>query len=72
MRNVDARIDQVVTTGKVTLDDTEYDVESNTYIVGDDDEVIVIDPANDAEAVLKVVDGRGAGCRRRTARRAAR
>jgi glyoxylase-like metal-dependent hydrolase (beta-lactamase superfamily II) len=55
---VSARIEQVVTSGKCTLDDDEYDVETNTYIVGDDDEVIVIDPANDAEAILKAVDGR--------------
>jgi glyoxylase-like metal-dependent hydrolase (beta-lactamase superfamily II) len=55
---VDARIEQVVTSGKVTLDDTEYDVESNTYIVGDDDEVIVIDPAFDADAILKEVGER--------------
>ncbi|WP_433327596.1 MBL fold metallo-hydrolase [Spirillospora sp. CA-294931] len=55
---MDARIEQVVTTGKFTLDDTEYDVENNTYIVGDDDEVIVIDPAYDAETILKKVDGR--------------
>jgi glyoxylase-like metal-dependent hydrolase (beta-lactamase superfamily II) len=55
---VDARIEQVVTSGTVTLDDTEYDVESNTYIVGDDDEVIVIDPAYDAEAILKEVGER--------------
>jgi glyoxylase-like metal-dependent hydrolase (beta-lactamase superfamily II) len=33
---VDARIDKVVTSGKVTVDDTEYDIEANTYIVGDD------------------------------------
>jgi glyoxylase-like metal-dependent hydrolase (beta-lactamase superfamily II) len=55
---VSARIEQVVTSGKCTLDDDEYEVETNTYIVGDDDEVIVIDPANDAEAILKAVDGR--------------
>ncbi|MFD0683144.1 MBL fold metallo-hydrolase [Actinomadura fibrosa] len=55
---MDARIEQVVTSGKLTLDDTEYDVESNTYIVGDDDEVIVIDPAYDAEAILKEVGER--------------
>ncbi|RFS84882.1 MBL fold metallo-hydrolase [Actinomadura spongiicola] len=55
---MDARIEQVVTSGTLTLDDTEYDVENNTYIVGDDDEVIVIDPANDAEAVLKEVGDR--------------
>lgn len=55
---MDARIEQVVTSGQVTLDDTEYEVETNTYIVGDDDEVIVIDPANDAEAILKEVGDR--------------
>ncbi|MFC6934290.1 MBL fold metallo-hydrolase [Actinomadura yumaensis] len=55
---MDARIEQVVTTGKLTLDDTEHDVENNTYIVGDDDEVIVIDPAYDAEAILKEVGDR--------------
>jgi glyoxylase-like metal-dependent hydrolase (beta-lactamase superfamily II) len=55
---VDARIDKVVTSGKVTVDDTEYDIESNTYLVGDDDAVIVIDPANDAEAILKEIGER--------------
>lgn len=55
---MDARIDKVVTSGKVTVDDTEYDIESNTYIVGDDDAVIVIDPANDAEAILKEIGER--------------
>ena len=55
---MDARIEQVVTSGKVSLEDDDYEVETNTYIVGDDDEVIVIDPANDAEAILKVVDER--------------
>jgi glyoxylase-like metal-dependent hydrolase (beta-lactamase superfamily II) len=55
---VSARIEQLVTSGTCVLDDDEYEVETNTYVVGDDDGVIVIDPANDAEAVLKVVDGR--------------
>jgi glyoxylase-like metal-dependent hydrolase (beta-lactamase superfamily II) len=55
---VDARIDKVVTSGKVTVDDTEYDVESNTYIVGDDESVIVIDPAHEAEAILDAIGER--------------
>jgi glyoxylase-like metal-dependent hydrolase (beta-lactamase superfamily II) len=55
---VDARIDKVVTSGKVTVDDTEYEIESNTYIVGDDDAVIVIDPAHDAEPILEAVGER--------------
>ena len=55
---MDARIDKVVTSGKVTVDDTEHDIESNTYIVGDDDAVIVIDPAYEAEAILKKIGER--------------
>ncbi|QFG24981.1 MBL fold metallo-hydrolase [Actinomadura sp. WMMB 499] len=55
---MDARIEQVVTSGKLTLDDTEYDVENNTYVIGDDEEVIVIDPAFDAEAILEKVGER--------------
>ncbi|TYK49139.1 MBL fold metallo-hydrolase [Actinomadura decatromicini] len=55
---MEARIEQVVTSGTLSLDDTDHDVENNTYIVGDDDEVIVIDPANDAEAILKEVGDR--------------
>jgi glyoxylase-like metal-dependent hydrolase (beta-lactamase superfamily II) len=55
---VDTPIELVVTSGTVTLDDTEHDVENNTYIVGGDDEVIVIDPAFDAEAILKKVGER--------------
>ncbi|MFG2005889.1 MBL fold metallo-hydrolase [Spirillospora sp. NPDC048911] len=55
---MDARIETVVTSGKTTPDDTEYDVENNTYIVGDDDGVIVIDPGFDSEAILKQVGDR--------------
>lgn len=53
-----ARIEQIVTSGPVTVDDEVFTTEVNTWIVGDDEAVIVIDPANDAEAVLKAVDGR--------------
>src|SRR5580658_2572712 len=55
---MDARIDQVVTTGEVTVDDTTHQMENNTYVLGDDDEVIVIDPGHNAAAVLDVVGER--------------
>lgn len=55
---VDARIEQVMSKGKCTLDDIEYEIESNTYIVGDDESVIVIDPAHDSDAILKAVGDR--------------
>jgi glyoxylase-like metal-dependent hydrolase (beta-lactamase superfamily II) len=55
---MDARIDQVVTSGEITEDDTTYTMETNTWVIGDDDEVIVIDPGHDAAAILEVVDER--------------
>jgi glyoxylase-like metal-dependent hydrolase (beta-lactamase superfamily II) len=55
---MDARIDQVVTSGEITEDDTKYEMTNNTWVIGDDDEVIVIDPGHDAAAVLEVVNER--------------
>jgi glyoxylase-like metal-dependent hydrolase (beta-lactamase superfamily II) len=55
---MDARIDQVVTSGEVTVDGTVHEMENNTYVLGDDDEVIVIDPGHDAAAVLEVIGER--------------
>jgi glyoxylase-like metal-dependent hydrolase (beta-lactamase superfamily II) len=52
---MDARIDQVVTSGEITEDGTAYKTENNTWVIGDDSEVIVIDPGHDAQAVLDVV-----------------
>ncbi|MER7127722.1 MBL fold metallo-hydrolase [Streptosporangium saharense] len=53
-----ARIERVVTEGVVDVDGVEHKVENNTWIVGDDEEVIVIDPARDAEAILEKVGER--------------
>jgi glyoxylase-like metal-dependent hydrolase (beta-lactamase superfamily II) len=55
---VTARIERVVTEGVVDIDDVEYKVENNTWIIGDDDEVIVIDPARDADKILEQVGER--------------
>ena len=55
---MDARIEQVVTSGEITEDGTRYPMENNTWVIGDDDEVIVIDPGHDAAAVLEVIDDR--------------
>lgn len=55
---MDARIDQVVTSGEVTVDGTACEMEDNTWIIGDDSEVIVIDPGHDSQAVLNAVDER--------------
>ncbi|MFI7126352.1 MBL fold metallo-hydrolase [Nonomuraea sp. NPDC050153] len=50
-----ARIERVVTEGVVDIDGTEHKVENNTWIIGDDEEAIVIDPARDAEKILEQV-----------------
>ncbi|MFC6081415.1 MBL fold metallo-hydrolase [Sphaerisporangium aureirubrum] len=53
-----ARIERVVTEGVVNVDGAEHKVENNTWIIGDDAEVIVIDPARDAETILSSVGER--------------
>jgi glyoxylase-like metal-dependent hydrolase (beta-lactamase superfamily II) len=53
-----ARIDRVVTPGTFSLDGGTWNVDNNVWLVGDDDEVLVIDPAHDAHAVLAAVAGR--------------
>ena len=47
-----------MTSGVVEIDDVEHKVENNTWIIGDDEEVIVIDPARDAEKILEQVGDR--------------
>ena len=53
-----ARIDHVVTSGTFSLDGGTWDVDNNVWVVGDDDEVVVIDAAHDAEAIQAAVAGR--------------
>jgi len=55
---VSARIERLVTSGTFSLDGGTWDVDNNVWIVGDDAEVIVIDPAHDAEAVAHAVGDR--------------
>ena len=53
-----ARIEKVVTSGTFSLDGGTWDVDNNVWLVGDDDEVLVIDAAHDAEAILGAVGNR--------------
>ena len=53
-----ARIDHLVTSGTFSLDGGTWDVDNNVWIVGDDAEVLVIDPAHDAAAITDAVAGR--------------
>ncbi|MFI8893505.1 MBL fold metallo-hydrolase [Streptomyces paradoxus] len=53
-----ARIEHVVTSGTFSLDGGTWDVDNNVWIVGDEEEVIVIDAAHDAEAIAAAVGDR--------------
>ena len=53
-----ARIENVVTSGTFSLDGGTWDVDNNVWIVGDDEEVVVIDPAHDVEKILDAVGER--------------
>jgi glyoxylase-like metal-dependent hydrolase (beta-lactamase superfamily II) len=53
-----ARIDKVVVPGVFSLDGQDFDVENNVWLVGDDDEVLVIDAPHDAAPIVEGIDGR--------------
>lgn len=52
------RCDRVVTAGTFSLDGGTWDVENNVWVVGDDDECVVIDAAHDAKPILEAIAGR--------------
>lgn len=53
-----AHIDHLVTSGSFSLDGGTWEVDNNVWIVGDDTECVVIDPAHDAQAILEAVGDR--------------
>ncbi|KQV13639.1 MBL fold metallo-hydrolase [Kitasatospora sp. Root107] len=53
-----ARIEHLVTSGTFSLDGGTWEVDNNVWLVGDDHEVLVIDPAHDAEAVASLIGDR--------------
>jgi glyoxylase-like metal-dependent hydrolase (beta-lactamase superfamily II) len=55
---VSARIDKVVVSGVFSLDGQDFDVDNNVWLVGDDDEVLVIDAPHDAAPIVEAVAGR--------------
>jgi glyoxylase-like metal-dependent hydrolase (beta-lactamase superfamily II) len=55
---MNARIDRVVTSGTFSLDGGTWDVDNNVWVVGDDEECVVIDAPHDAAAIAALVGGR--------------
>jgi glyoxylase-like metal-dependent hydrolase (beta-lactamase superfamily II) len=49
------RVDKVVTSGTFSLDGGTWEVDNNVWVIGDDDECIVIDAAHDGEPILAAV-----------------
>jgi glyoxylase-like metal-dependent hydrolase (beta-lactamase superfamily II) len=55
---VSARIDKTVVSGVFSLDGQDHEVENNVWLVGDDDEALVVDAPHDAAPTLEAVGGR--------------
>jgi glyoxylase-like metal-dependent hydrolase (beta-lactamase superfamily II) len=53
-----ARIEKRVVSGVFSLDGEDFDVDNNVWLVGDDDEVLVIDAPHDAAPIVEAVGGR--------------
>jgi glyoxylase-like metal-dependent hydrolase (beta-lactamase superfamily II) len=53
-----ARIDKIVISGVFSLDGQDFDVDNNVWLVGDDDEVLVIDAPHDAAPIVEAIGGR--------------
>lgn len=56
--NGTVRIEHLTTSGVFSLDGQDFDVDNNVWLVGDDDEVIVVDAAHEAASILAAVGGR--------------
>ncbi len=53
-----ARIEHLVTSGTFSLDGQTFDVDNNVWLLGDDDEVLVLDAPHDADAIAAAVGDR--------------
>jgi glyoxylase-like metal-dependent hydrolase (beta-lactamase superfamily II) len=52
------RVDHVVTSGTFSIDGEDFDVDNNIWLVGDDDEVLVVDAAHEAGPIVEAIAGR--------------
>ncbi|MCY7401100.1 MAG: MBL fold metallo-hydrolase [Nocardioides sp.] len=53
-----ARVDHGVVSGTFSLDGETFDVDNNVWVVGDDEQCVVIDAPHDVDAIMKIVGGR--------------
>lgn len=52
------RVDHRVVSGTFSLDGETFDVDNNLWVIGDDEECIVIDAPHDADAIVEAIGGR--------------
>lgn len=52
------RVERLVTSGVFELDGGSWEVDNNVWLLGDDTEVLVVDAAHDAPAIVAAVGGR--------------
>ncbi len=55
---MNARIDHIVTSGTFSLDGQTFDVDNNVWLIGDDQECIVIDAPHDVDAIIEAIGDR--------------
>ena len=53
-----AGVEHVVTSGTFSIDGEDFEVDNNIWLVGDADEVLVVDAAHDAGPIIDAVAGR--------------
>ncbi|WP_432495161.1 MBL fold metallo-hydrolase [Kineococcus auxinigenes] len=53
-----ARVEHLVTSGTFSLDGQTFDVDNNVWLIGDDDEVVVLDAPHDVDAIAAAIGDR--------------
>ncbi len=53
-----ARVDHAVVSGTFSLDGETHDVDNNVWVIGDDEQCVVIDAPHDVDAIMEVIAGR--------------
>jgi glyoxylase-like metal-dependent hydrolase (beta-lactamase superfamily II) len=51
-------IERIVTSGEFSIDGQTFAVNNNVWVVGDEEEVLVVDAAHDHQPILEAIDGR--------------
>ena len=51
-------MEHLTTSGVFTLDGGSWEVDNNVWLIGDDEEVVVIDAPHDADTIISAVNGR--------------